>query len=149
MLRLVVGYVDMLRSGFVCVCVGGGGFLICLQSSHRRGAPHFRPATEMVFDRLTRYVVTVMDTMRYGYNQGCGAGAGAGAGAAGADTFWSEPEPEPEPPKRFTRSRSRSRSRKKRCGSGSEKGYNCGKITECKQRNNKPPNKQIAYIFHQ
>ena len=38
---------------------------------------------------------------------------------------------------------------KKRCGSGSEKGYNCGKITECKQRNNKPPNKQIAYIFHQ
>ena len=61
--------------------------------------------------------------------QGCGAGAGAGAGAraAGADRFWSEPEPEPEPPKRFARSRSRSRSRQKRGGSGSEKGYNCGK----------------------
>ena len=53
------------------------------------------------------------------YNQGCGAGAGA----AGADTFWSEPEP--EPPKRFARSRSRSR--QKWGGSGSEKGYNCGK----------------------
>ena len=61
------------------------------------------------------------------YDQGCGAGAGAGAGAAGADTFWSEPEP--EPPKRFARSRSRSR--KKRGGSGSENGYNNGKITEC------------------
>ena len=57
--------------------------------------------------------------------QGCGAGAGAGA--AGADRFWSEPEPEPEPPKRFARSRSWSRSRQKRGGSGSEKGYNCGK----------------------
>ena len=62
-----------------------------------------------------------------GTDQGCGAGAGAGAGAAGADRFWSEPEPEPEPPKRFARSRSRSRSRQKRGGSGSEKGYNCGK----------------------
>ena len=45
-----------------------------------------------------------------------------------------EPEPEPEPPepeplKRFARSRSRSRSRKKRGGSGSENGYNCGKLT--------------------
>ena len=54
--------------------------------------------------------------------QGCGAGAGAGAGA---DTFWSEPET--EPPKRFARSRSR----KKQGGSGSEKGYNCGKVKEC------------------
>ena len=58
-----------------------------------------------------------------------------------------EPEPEPEPPKRFARSRSRSR--RKRVGSGSEKGYNCGKITECYQRNNKQSNIQIAYIFHQ
>ena len=40
-----------------------------------------------------------------------------------------EPEPEPEPPEPtdFGRSRSRSRSRQKRGGSGSEKGYNCGK----------------------
>ena len=38
-----------------------------------------------------------------------------------------EPEPEPEPPKRFAPSRSRSRSHQKRGGSGSEKGYNCGK----------------------
>ena len=47
--------------------------------------------------------------------QGCGASAGvrAAAGAAGADTFWSEPEPEP--------------SKRKLGGSGSEKGYNCGK----------------------
>ena len=102
---------------------------------------HFEPPVGQERDRGVHTL--------YYKNQGCGAGAGAGAGAAGADTFWSEPEPEPEPPKRFTRSRSRSRSRKKRCGSGSEKGYNCGKITECKQRNNKPPNKQIAYIFHQ
>ena len=57
--------------------------------------------------------------------QGCGAGAGAGAGAARADTFWSEPEP--ESPERFARSWSRSRNRQKWGGSGSEKGYNCGK----------------------
>ena len=50
-----------------------------------------------------------------------------GCEADGADTFWSEPEP--EPPKRFARSRSRSR--KKQGDSGSEKGYNCGKIKEC------------------
>ena len=43
---------------------------------------------------------------------------GAGDGAAGADTFWSKPELEPS---------KRSRSRQKRGGSGSEKGYNCGK----------------------
>ena len=69
-------------------------------------------------------------------NQGCGAGAGTGAGAAGADTFWSEPEPEPEPPKRFARSRSRSWSRQKWGGSGSEKGYNCGKKNSRKIKRN-------------
>ena len=54
-------------------------------------------------------------------------------------------EPEPEPPKRFARSRSRSRSRQKRGGSGSEKGYNCGKkkqneseITRNSQTNSLP-----------
>ena len=58
-----------------------------------------------------------------------GSWQGCGAGAAGADTFWSEPEP--EPPKRFAWSRSRSR--QKRGGSGSEKGYNCGKKTAKQQ----------------
>ena len=56
-----------------------------------------------------------------------------------------EPEPKPEPPEptHFGRSRRRSRSRRNgllgagagagavKNGSGSEKGYNCGKITEC------------------
>ena len=72
-----------------------------------------------------------------GWDQGCGAEAGA----AGADTFW--PEPEPEPPKRFVRSRSRSRSCQKRCGSGSEKGYNCGKKNIIRN-NEKQPNKQFS-----
>ena len=70
------------------------------------------------------------------YKQGCGAGAGA-------DTFWSEPEP--EPPKRLL-------------GAGAVKNGAAPapksdtiekKITECQQRNNKQPNKQIAYVFHQ
>ena len=51
------------------------------------------------------------------FMSGTDLGCGAGAGAEATERVCSELEPEPE--------------QKKRGGSGSEKGYNCGKITEC------------------